>query len=781
MMNPINKIKSMRLKPAKLSGMVSLSAGFLLYPMPFSSSLVQAQALEEIIVTARKREESLQDTPISIQAFTADGLVARGITNAAEIGSFTPNMTFDRAATIGGSNNAAVVYIRGIGQDAAIPTIDLGVGTYIDGVYLARAVGGALDLIDVERIEVLRGPQGTLFGRNTIGGAINITTQKPNEEFRADTSLTFGSDELLYGQLTVNGALGENFFAKGSILSKNRDGYVDRPDGTDFGDEDMLAGNVAFRWLVSEDVTIDVSADASSTDSNGAPFTLLEVDATAAFPTFHNAFVAPPEAGCFTPQTGSTDSADPRCFNSQWVPNDTDTEFGTLPAEDKIDIWGVSGTVEWQINDNLIAKSITSYRDSEADYALDEDHSPLLLMHVTTASTHEQFTQEFQLLGTSFDQKLNWIVGAYYFEEEGEHLETITFPPVDFQSGGAVDNDSLALFAQGTYDFTEKWSLTFGLRYTDDTKRFTPDQFIVGDRNDRVPPPLVGFNPGQVPPIPPPGTPLLPNVEASIDTQETDPMVSLGYQWTEELLTYFTYSEGFKSGGFTQRVFPPQATIPAFDPEFVKVYEAGFKWQGFDNRMRLNGAYFFSDYEDLQIVSQSQSVAPLVQNAGAAEIRGFELDLQWVPGIDWLIEGGVGYIDGEYTDIDPGTGVGKGNDLVKTPEWSGFGSVSYTWDLGDRGKITPRLDFTYSDSYFSNAVNSPVTEQGSYSLVNFGVTYRSNDGRWLVTAMGRNLSDEEYISAGFSERNGPTSNLGITEVVRDRGKQWSIMIKHSFF
>ncbi|NKB35616.1 MAG: TonB-dependent receptor [Gammaproteobacteria bacterium] len=508
------------------------------------------------------------------------------------------------------------------------------------------------------------------------------------------------------------------------------------------------------------------------------------MQANAAFPQFHNAFLRPPTDGCFVPPpfgTGSTDSTNPACFNGQWVPSDRDTEFGTVPAKDELDVLGLAGTIEWEVNSNLTVKSITSYRDTDSEFSLDEDHSPLTIAQVLSDSTHEQFTQEIQLLGTSFDDKLNWILGAYYFEEEGAYLERVTFSPVDFQSGGAVENDSLAFFAQGTYDFNDKLSITLGLRYTDDTKRFTPDQFIIANNNASVPPFLLGFGPGLVPPIPPPGFLLLPNTEAKISVQELDPMASIGYQWTEDLLTYFTYSEGFKSGGFTQRVFPPLAAAPSFQPEFVTVYEAGFKWQGFDNRVRLNGAFFFSDYEDLQIVSQANSVAPLVQNAGAAEVKGFELDLQAVPAENWLIEGGVGYIDGEYTEVDPGTGLGINNKLVKTPEWSGTAALAYTWDWADIGTITPRVDLTYRASYFSNAINSSTTAQDAFSLVNLGVTFESNDGKWMFSAQGRNLTNERYISAGYSEQNGPTANLGISEVIRDRGREWSLNLRRSFF
>ena len=246
-------------------------------------------------------------------------------------------------------------------------------------------------------------------------------------------------------------------------------------------------------------------------------------------------------------------------------------------------------------------------------------------------------------------------------------------------------------------------------------------------------------------------------------------------------MLYVTYSEGFKSGGFTQRVFPPQPTVPSFEPEFVDVYEGGFKWDGADGRVRLNGAAFFTDYTDLQIISQAETVAPIVLNAGEAEVKGFELDLQAVPVNNILLEAGVGYVDAEYTELDPGTGLTLENELVKTPEWTGVAALSYTWDWAGVGSIIPRVDFSYRDSYYSNAINSRPTWQDSFTLWNLGVTFESDDGKWLVTAIGRNLGDERFISAGYSEENGPTLNLGISEVVQDRGREFVLTVRRSFF
>ncbi len=728
--------------------------------------------LGEITVTARKRAESLQESPISIQAFTAEAIERRNITDVSQIGEFTPNLVFDRAAAIGGSNSSAVAYIRGIGQDTAIPTIDLGVGTYIDGVYLARAVGGVVDLVDVEQIEVLRGPQGTLFGRNTIGGAINITSKKPSEEFGGEASVAVGDDERLEGRLSVNVPLADQLFAKASVLARQRDGYVIRPDGTDLGNEEMISGRLALRWLAADNLEFNFAADITSKDENGAPFVLIDVEETAAFTQFYNAFIAPPGA-CFPPPSSVTD---PRCSNSQWLSTSGKNEFGTEPAKDELDIWGVALTGEWQVSDWLTLKSITSYRDTESVFSLDEDHTPHSIASVITDFTQEQFSEEIQFLGTAWEERLNWLVGLYYFQEEGETFESIVFSPVSFRSGGVYDNDSIAVFAQGTFDITDQLSLTAGVRYTEDTKRFTPDQVVFSNNNALVPPFLLGFGPGLVPPSPPSGTPILPPVEAKVKFTNTSPMVNLAYEWTPDFMTYATYSQGYKSGGFTQRIFPPLPAVPSYKPEEVEVVELGFKWTGFDNSVRINGAVFNTDYSDLQIVVQDVTVAPVVRNAGAATIRGFELDVLIAPNEALLIEGGLGFLDAEYDAIDPSATVSVNNKLVKTPKWSVNGAVSYTFDLASLGGLTPRFDWSFRDAVYNNAINSPQIKQDSYHLINAGLTFESENGLWVASLLGKNLTGEQVISAGFSD----VVNLGVSEVIYSRKQEWVLSLKRRF-
>jgi iron complex outermembrane receptor protein len=582
-----------------------------------------------------------------------------------------------------------------------------------------------------------------------------------------------GTDSLLQTKFSVNGGLSDSVAASATLFSKRRDGYVKRADGTDMGDEDSLSARVALQWEISDTALLNVSADRMQGDTNGAPFTLVDVNRDAPFPTFHNAFLIPPAEGCFVPPpsgTGSTPSDNPLCYNEHYIPEDTTTDYGILPARDELDIFGVAATLTVDLTENLSFKSISSYRDTESEFALDQDHSPLTIAHVNSTSTQDQFTQEFQLLGSSPDARLNYVAGLYYFTEESAYFENVTFAPTAFRSGGSSDNDSKAVFAQFTYDFTDDLSVTAGARYTKDTKRFTPDQVIYSNNNDAVPPPLLGSGPGQVPPVPPPGTRILPNMEASIEVEETTPMVNLSYNWNDSLMTYITYSEGFKSGGFTQRVYPPQPDIPSFRPEYADVVELGFKLQTAGDRFRLNGAIFETQYEDLQIVSQAQTVAPLVLNAGEAEIRGFELDLQAAPVDGWLLELSAGYIDAKYKRVDAGTGISPDNKLVKTPELSAAAAASYTFDFAAGHTLTSRIDYMFRSDYFNNAINSAPLWQDDFDLINLSFAFESADSKWRVTAFGKNLGDEEYISAGYSESNGPTLNLGTSEVVRDRGR-----------
>lgn len=752
---------------------------------PGSSGGMAAAMIEEITVTARKREEGLQSTPISITAFSGDQLDFRGLSQVNEIAQFTPNLTFQNNPSFGGSSNSAAIFIRGIGQSDFLPLVEPGVGIYVDGVYVARTLGAILDLVDIERIEVLRGPQGTLFGRNTIGGAISITTQQPEDTFSADLSLTGGTDTRLEARASVNIPLSDKLFARIAAGFFRQDGYVVRPsDGLDLGNEQTETGRIAVKWTPSERFTADLQLDATQSDENGPATTLLGINFagpidpnTPPFATINNVLAnvaaGGPMAPCATPAQRVNPDV-PGCFDESFVVGD-DQNFGTAPSFSHSDIFGASLNLEWQALDTVRVRSITAYRNLFTEFARDGDASPLTVAQFFDDLEQEQFSQELQVLGESFGNRLEWILGFYYFKEDGNSTNILNFVPSIFQSGGDFSSESIAGFAQATYAVTDRLDITGGIRYTRDEKSFLPRQEILE----------------QVLTIPPfdapffaPGTPILPKVEATETFRDATPMVNLSFQATDALLTYFTYSQGFKSGGFSQRVFPPVIpgvtappvvpveVIPDFDPERVNAYEVGVKYSAFDNRLRVNAGAFYTDYDDLQ-VQVFTSVAPVLENAAGARIAGFEFEGQATPGDDWFLEGSVGFTDAEYTEIDEAeTLIASDNEFARVPRWTASASVAKEIFMGDYGSVTPRVAWSYNSGFFNDAFNTPNIATDDYNLVDLNVVFRPVDERYEVIAGVNNVGNEDFLETGIAFDAAQTF-----EGVPNRGRQWFITLK----
>ncbi|MCY4155220.1 MAG: TonB-dependent receptor [Gammaproteobacteria bacterium] len=790
----------------KAAGTVQLVLFVCLLGSATTELLAQAGALEEVVVTARKREESLQDTPISVAAFTAEDLAQRGAVDFSDLGEFTPNVVFDFTAPIAAGNSAAIVMIRGVGSaDWALP-VDPGVGIYLDGVYIARTIGQVMDTVDVERIEVLRGPQGTLFGRNTIGGAISVVTRKPTtDSVYGRLEATTGSYDRIDVNGYVNVPLGETLAGSLSVSTRNRDGYVKNlGDGPDLGDNEDHSGRLALRWTPADTVTVDVTADYSTTDENPAPNVLIDVRENGFFPGINNLASGDPVCGgIFDVSTNPAQFGNDKCYNDQWVtgpfktwsshvsatPELQDSErFGIAVRPDsELTVWGIGGTLEWDVTDNLTVKSITAHRRVEDGYwSRDTGHSKLPVhVIVRTANDYEQkqTTQELQLLGTAFEDRLQWLIGGYYLKETGKHLDVVELPfNVVFDSGGTIDNESKAVFAQGTFDVTNQLSLTAGVRYTDEDKEFVADSHVGIDRGIPFPlsiSPASPFDCRGVPLIPgqTAGTCVLPTEPAYSNASEVQPYVNLSYRWTEDLMTYVSYSEGFKAGAFTQRVFPAKREVPVAGPEFVKVYEGGFKSTLLNNRMRLNGAVFFTDYTDMQVTAdQSDSEGTIglsTVNAAAAEILGFELELTAAPVPAALLQVGVGYLDAEYVQLDEGVPFDIDHDLINAPEWNINVAAQYEYSLGDMGSLTPRLDLSHTSKVANDDRNTPLLMQPAYTLVNLSLTWRDANDVWSITAAGRNVADETYIVTGFANDNGVEGVYGMPAT-------WSLSLRRNF-
>lgn len=717
-----------------------------------------ASGLEEIVVTSRRREESLQDVPISVSAFSGEDLEKRQVRSLDQIQAFTPNLVFNASAAVSGSNSAAAVFIRGIGQRDFTLNADPGVGIYVDGVYLARAAGSVLGIVDVEQVEVLRGPQGTLFGRNTIGGAINLTTKRPATTLGGQLELGTGSDNLVSVRGSVDIPFGERVLSKFSVQYTNQDGFVEKvlQDQT-VGDKDALTARARLIFTITDALEFDLAVDGTRARENGAPLVLVASNEAASFPGFHNAVLVGPPC---VPFPGSV--SDARCYNPQWVPGkDSFSTFATGRTGSNLDMVGGSGTFRLDL-DALQLKSITAFRRVDASFGRDEDHSPILIAETFNSPfEHRQFSQEFQLTGESADRRITWVSGVYYFKESGSDRDNVTFNVVALQSGGEIENESYAAFGEADFRFAERWTVTGGLRYSQDDKRWRPDQFVKSS--------LIGIAPG---------TRIQPFVWKEISASEVTPRVVLRFQPNDSFNTYASYSRGFKSGGFSQRIFPPQSEIPSFKPEYADVYEVGIKVTGLENRLRVNAAAFHTKYKDMQIlVSPPDTPATITDNAAAARIRGLEIEASFTPVAGLTLQGGVGYLDGEYRDVNVAASEVTGaSELVNAPEWSLNAALSYDYALSGGDSFGLRLDGSYTSRVFNDAANTPALMQGGYAIMNAMVNRQFAQGRYEVYAGVQNILDRHYIVGGYAD----LRDLGIAEAVLARPRSWTAGVKVLF-
>ena len=770
-------------------------------------STTASATLEEVVVTARKTAESLQDTPISVTALSGDRLEDMGLSRITKLQNVTPNLVFQNTPAYSGAGNNAAVYIRGVGQKDFVPTIDPGVGIYVDEVYLGRSAGAVLDMIDIQQVEILRGPQGTLFGKNTIGGAISITTTKPNEEFGGKVDIKVGTDERRNIRGVLNVPLSDTLFARGSFGSLQQDGYVFRPfDDKDLGNQDTLMGRLALRWVPSDTFTADLSFDYYDDETNGPPLLITRVDgfpesATAIpggnFPFINNLFAGfSPDFGGPNPIVCTFPNAPSACFTSANAVTGNNTNLGTGPNYSEMENEAVSLTLTWDL-DAFTAKLITSYRSLDGEFANDRDGYPqndgqpavpglpILVNPVThyfDTFKQDQFSVELQLTGSAIEDRLKWVAGVYAFEEDGENINPVDFTTVSLQSGGYFDYSSEAVFAQATFDFTEKLSATAGMRYTKEDRDYLPDQYIEEMPLGGLPFPC--FNSDGSTKICALGDRAVPYETVNNSISENTPMVSISYSFTDDVMLYGTYSEGFKVGGFTQRIFPPEPSLPAFGPEYVDSLEAGIKAELLDNSLRVNLAVYSADYSDLQIlISEPSRVGPYTTNAGDATIDGFELEINYLSQNGVLIDLAVGYTDAGYDSLNPDlfSGLRVSDPFVFISEWNTNLSVTKTFDT-QVGEITPRLDWSWRSEFYTNAGGLPFAPawadplvQPDYSVVNMSARWESATSGLSVTVGVDNVADEEFSIFGDYQ-----STFGSTAQAFDRGRQYYLMLGYSF-
>jgi iron complex outermembrane receptor protein len=759
--------------------------------------------LEEVVVTARKREENLQNTPVAISAFTAAALERQEITSTADLDRVTPNLQFTGYAPLSGNNSAAQIFIRGIGQTDPSSGVDPGVGLYIDDVYMGRSVGGVMDFRDVSGVQILRGPQGTLFGRNTIGGAVLLTTNLPGKEFGGTVRAGVGDDNLREAFAALNVPLGDTLGARVSVGARKRDGYVTRiVDGVDLGDENTMTAQLSMLWNATDNFTVTLRGDYTHEDENGSPFVFAAINENQAFPAAISRGSGCPGA-TFPPPSVPVNTVDPRCANDATWNLGPFTNGGTAPVESTLTNWGTSLTANWKLNDAFTLKSITAYRSLEWTGLRDADNTALLILHTDYQSNGDQFSQELQALFEA--KRLHGVVGAFYFEESILDYLQVPFaaPPPAVAAAGPnaasrdnqtadINNDNLALFTQWTFDATDALSFSAGARYTEEHKgiqllAFTTTPITAATV---IPTQMRPYTISPTTGLPVSSNAIIPGTNSyglhinPIPYKNTYDSVtgsaSVQYRFTDNVMTYVSWSQGFKSGGFNQRYNDVTVNyLPiSFNEEKAETYEAGVKSQ-FGGVFRVNAAVFHTKYTDMQLTYRI-GIVPLLFNAGAASIDGAEVEFTYAPG-NLIIEGSMGYLDDSFDSITTVPGatatVGPNNSLPFTPEFSANIGIGYDFKFSDL-KLTPRVDLSYTDSQYFDAANSvEVAQNDAVTVVGASVTLGSDDGKWKVKAGANNLTDELYPVAGNSSF---TTSAGYAEIIYARPRNYYLNATFNF-
>ncbi|MBP9034897.1 MAG: TonB-dependent receptor [Pseudomonadales bacterium] len=701
-----------------------------------AQALAQATGLEEIVVTAQKREQSLQDAPVAISAFGKDALQQQRITDVQDLNGLVPNVQFAAAPS---STTGATVAIRGAVTTNPAPSWEPTVGMYVDGVFIGKVLGGIFDVADLERVEVLRGPQGSLYGKNTVGGAINLVTRKPSGELSGELTAGMGNEGYwqVRGSLdtaaigTVGEGLGQ-LSANITLQHEERDGFtrgVADPVGSplaapNVADEweglDSDAGRIALLLNVTENFEARYAYDFSNKDNTPQAPHLTHVD-TSQVPFLLPYVVADDERA-------DTLSSETEVFE------EAEIDGHSLHLSYDLGEQGFLGNVQ--------IKSITSYREMSWDDLLDIDGSPIDAFHSGRGIDYEQTSEELQIVGST--DRVNYVLGYYYFDESLDVINPITFFGVfgapTAPNAYGLEGESNAVFGQvdwkpGAAALRDRLTVTLGARYTEEEKEQYISHPIVIDNTLQVRPEWAFAG------------------EADENWNNFSPSVTLSWDLTEEASVYARYAEGWKSGGFNGESSTLAEFQRAYDPEEVVSYEIGLKSRWLDNRVQVNAAAFENNVDDMQlsIFLADGSAASVVRNAGEATVRGFELEVLAEPVENLLLNLSWGYLDPEYDKYIDDTGANVADDRAfpYAPENTFSAGAQYTVSGVLGGNLVGRLDWNYTDDrvLYPEPEQNKFSKLDDYALLNGRLSLTElplGNGSLEVAAWGKNLTDEEY-------------------------------------
>jgi iron complex outermembrane receptor protein len=754
--------------------------------------------IQDIVVTAQFREQNLQQTPLAITAVTGDELNRRGVINMQDLTKVAPSVNLHHTGSAGGKTLAA--FIRGVGASDYNFGIEPGVAFYVDDVYLGPSYGTLLDFVDLERAEVLRGPQGTLSGKNAIGGAIRLVTVKPKGEDTGYIEAETGSRGLIRMRAAYDVSLvPDRLFLRVSGYSANQNGLVklydfgcvnpgQLGDGTaphalrdvtppqkcergSLGNTDVRAARLQLRWLPADNVEVNLSGDYIDDNARGAADVLLAVN-PAGFANFRAPGAAPDSTPYFLAQYGVP-------YDQRFLPPNRYSSYATyedpvyglkFPPENTLLTKDVTLNVDWKISPTLSLSSITAYRSLDGSWAYDSDSSPLATDGVYDNQIHKQFSQEVRLSGSSFNDRLNWTVGGFYYHATERDLDTVE--AVIFNLFITTDsrprNTNYAGFVHGEFKITDALTLIGGVRQSHEKKLY---RFVEGD----IPGTPSNVFPGGL------------DVPARTKYSRTDWRVGLQWQATPDHMLYASVATGYRGGGFNPRPSNLQ-TVIAFGPESLVSYEAGVRSEFFDRRVRWNNTIYYSDYKNIQlsgritaVVSGGEFPVTVVTNAAKAHIYGLESELQADLSRYITLNGAASYTKFKYDDLGPAAGLastsGPTLDAMQryTPKWKLNAGVQATLPvLEDVGKLTLNADYSYQTKQYADAHNSPELEIPAYGVTNARLTFARDDG-WSVSLIGTNVFNKKYfynknfISGNFQIKGNPAP-----------GAEWALSLRKAF-
>jgi iron complex outermembrane recepter protein len=741
----------------------------------------------DIVVTAQFRSQRLQDTPLAITAINGAMLESKGASTVLDVANTAPNVTMRQAG--GANGGAAQVFIRGVGQSDSQFAFEPGVGMYVDDVYYGTVFGSIFELLDLDRVEVLRGPQGTLSGRNSIGGAVKLFSKKPEDGTSGYIEAGYGRFDRLELKAGINLTLiPDKLMARISGVAKRSDGYFKRYDygclnpgsgvpsaasgDCQIGEEggrNFQAVRLALRILPTERLEVNLIGTVTSDDSQIAPQKLRDITTRANIPPGIDPriFITGPRDRTSYANYISPAFSDPPRYNG--VPGTGAHPATALDPQLRLRAQMLSGQIDWELGDDMTATSITAYQHYTGSNAADIDLTPFGLNTVLSRYIYNQFTQELRLSGSLADRLLDYTVGAYYFKSVGKfrganyNLPGLANENI-YASRDRIPSESKSIFAHLTANLTDRLSVIGGIRYTKDAK-----DYFFGRRNPYFP---------DLPAYTAAG--LIDGVRGRYRGDSVDYRANIQYRWSDELMTYAQFSTGYRAGGVNPRPYVLDQAVP-FEPERLQAYEVGFKADLFDRVLRLNGSFFINEYTDILFNNQSPTPTSVLNstpvNAGDAQFQGIELEanLRLIDGLQ--IDASGSYLGFDFKRIGAAgatiTGISLDNRAPFAPEWKANVGAQYEILTG-AGRITPRVDFSYQSSFFPQVDNDPRARIDGYALVNSRLTWMNENRDLQVAFVVTNLFNKYYDISALKYP------IGIVSSQPAPPREWRFSVRKTF-